>query len=261
MLDGTVIGTALPRIVEQVGGTDSWYVWLVTAYLLTSSVSVPVYGRFSDLYGRRPLLLFGVAVFLTGSLACGLAGSMGVLIVSRAFQGLGAGALLTLGMAAIRDLHPPSRPEGLIRMQTLLAAMMIAGMVGGPLVGGLLTDHASWRWAFLLNLPIGAVAAAVVAVLLPDRRPSREPGGRLDAAGIALLTAGLSLALIGLSLKGNTGRGWTDPAVLGSLLGGLALLVALVPVERRAATPVLPPSLLRRRTYAALLVSGFFFQV
>ncbi|MEU1388391.1 MULTISPECIES: MDR family MFS transporter [unclassified Nonomuraea] len=260
MLDGTVVGTALPRIVAQVGGTTSWYVWLITAYLLTSSVSVPIYGRFSDLYGRRRLLLSGIAIFLTGSLACGLAGSMEILIVSRAVQGVGAGALLTLGMALIRDLHPPHRTEGLIRMQTLLAAMMIVGMVGGPLVGGLLADHAGWRWAFLVNLPAGALAATLIALLLPDRRPPRS-SGRLDAAGIALLTAGLSLVLVGLSLKGNTGRGWSDPAVLGSLLGGVALLVALVPVERRADTPVLPPRLMRRRTYAALLAGGFFFQV
>lgn len=135
MLDGTVVGTALPRIVEHIGGSDSWYVWLFTAYLLTSSVSVPVYGRFSDLYGRRWLLLGGLAVFLLGSLACGLAGSMEALIVSRAVQGLGGGALLTLGMALIRDLHPPSRTEGLSRMQTVLATMMVLGMVGGPIVG------------------------------------------------------------------------------------------------------------------------------
>ncbi|GAA4633785.1 hypothetical protein GCM10023196_072750 [Actinoallomurus vinaceus] len=265
MLDGTVVGTALPRIVEQVGGRGSWYVWLVTAYLLTSSVSVPVYGRFSDLYGRRTLLLGGLSVFLAGSLACGLAGSIETLIVSRAVQGVGAGALLTLGMALIRDLYPPGRAQGLIRMQTMLATMMVLGMVGGPIVGGLLTDHAGWRWAFWLNLPIGLTAAAVLVLALPGHRPATAPSGRLDVAGILLLTAGLALVLTGLSLKGNATpaepRSWTDPPIAGALLGGLALLALLVPVERRAAVPVLPLRLFRDRTYTALLSAGFFFQV
>lgn len=265
MLDGTVVGTALPRIVEQIGGGDSWYIWLVTAYLLTSSVSVPVYGRFSDLYGRRRLLLGGLAVFLAGSLACGLAGSMEALAVSRAVQGLGAGALLTLGMALIRDLYPPSRADGLIRMQTVLATMMVLGMVGGPIVGGLLADHAGWRWAFWLNLPIGLTAAAVLALALPDNRPAQTPSGRLDAAGIVLLSTGLALALTGLGFKGNATvnhpLSWTDPAVAGCLLGGLTLLALLVPVERRASVPVLPLRLFRHRSYSALLTAGFFFQV
>ncbi|WAP59675.1 MFS transporter [Streptomyces sp. S465] len=265
MLDGTVVGTALPRIVEQIGGGDSWYVWLVTAYLLTSSVSVPVYGRFSDLHGRRRLLIGGVTVFLVGSIACGLSASMPALIVSRAVQGLGAGALLTLGMALVRDLHPPSRPHGLIRMQTAMATMMVLGMVGGPILGGLLTDHVGWRWAFWLNLPLGLAAVAVIALALPDHRPAAPPSGRLDVAGILFLAAGLSLTLTGLSLKGNATAGhapsWTDPAVMGCLLGGPALLALLLPVERRAAVPVLPLRLFRHRTYSALLTAGFFFQV
>jgi EmrB/QacA subfamily drug resistance transporter len=264
MLDGTVVGTALPRIVEQIGGSGGWYVWLVTAYLLTSSISVPVYGRFSDLYGRRRLLLSGLALFLAGSLACSLAGSMEVLIICRAGQGLGAGALLTLGMALIRDLNPPSRTEGLIRMQTAMGAMLVLGLVGGPIVGGLLADHAGWRWAFWLNLPIGLAAGAVLVLVLPDRRPAVAPSGRLDIAGVLLLAAGLSLALTGLSLKGTPAGGrapsWTDPTVAGCLLGGLALLALLVPVERRASVPVLPLRLFRHRTYSALLTGGFFFQ-
>ncbi|WP_327393607.1 MFS transporter [Streptomyces sp. NBC_01186] len=238
---------------------------MVTAYLLTSSVSVPVYGRFSDLYGRRRLLLGGLGLFLAGSLVCGAAASMPALITARAVQGLGAGALLTLGMALIRDLYPPDRTEGLLRMQTVLATMMVLGMVGGPLVGGLLTDHADWRWAFWINLPVGLTAAAVLRAALPDRRPSGAPTGQLDVAGILLLTGGLSLTLVGLSLKGNAAGahpvGWTDPSVAGSLLAGLALLAALIPVERRAALPVLPLRLYRHRAYGTLLTAGFFFQV
>ncbi|MFF9641274.1 MFS transporter [Kitasatospora aureofaciens] len=262
VLDGTVVGTALPRIAQQVGGGGAWYVWLVTAYLLTSSVSVPVYGRFSDLYGRRRLLLGGLAVFLAGSTACALATTMPVLVASRAVQGLGAGALLTLGMALIRDLHPPSRPQSLIRMQTVLAAMTVLGMIGGPILGGLLADHAGWRWAFRLNLPLGLAAWLLIALVLPQCRPATAPTGRLDAAGVLLLTGGLGLVLIGLGLKGNTSAGrWSDPAVGGCLLGGLALLAVLIPVERRAAVPVLPLRLFRNRTYSALLAAGFLFQV
>ncbi|WP_369201501.1 MFS transporter [Streptomyces sp. PU-14G] len=270
MLDGTVVGTALPSIVEQTGGGHTWYVWLVTAYLLTSSVSVPVYGRLSDLYGRRCFLLGGLGIFLIGSLACGLADSLPALIASRAVQGLGAGALLTLGMALLRDLYPPERGVGLVRMQTVLALMTILGLVGGPLVGGLLTDHADWRWAFWINLPLGLAAALILLRALPDRRPpaggslSPSSGQRLDTAGILLLAAGLSLVLISLSLKGNAAGAhparWTDVALAGPLLGGLALLALLLPVERRAALPILPLRLFGHRPYGALLTAGFFFQ-
>ncbi|MFJ4185093.1 MFS transporter [Kitasatospora sp. NPDC089509] len=264
MLDGSVIGTALPQIVKQVGGNDAWYLWLVTAYLLASSVSVPFYGRFSDLRGRRGLLLIGLGIFLVGSLACSLVGSMEALIVSRTVQGLGAGALITLCMATIRDLYPPSRMADMVRVQSVLAVMMVAGMVGGPLIGGLLTDHVGWRSIFLVNLPIGGAALAAIVLVLPSRRPTGVTSGRLDVAGIALLASGLSTLLIGLSLKtqrtGGEAPGWTDPVVALPLVIGVLLLLAMIPVEKRAATPVLPPHLLQQRTYRALLFAGFFFQ-
>ncbi|WP_214416291.1 MFS transporter [Sphaerisporangium fuscum] len=265
MLDGTVVGTAMPRVVAQLGGGQAWYAWTVTAYLLTSTVTVPLYGRFSDLWGRRTPLLAGLAIFLAGSLACGLAGSMGALITFRAAQGVGAGALLTVGMAVVRDLYPPHRMSGMVRMQTVLAGVMVAGMVGGPLVGGVLTDHAGWRWVFLLNVPVGALAAAAIAALLPRHRPYGDGERGLDLAGIGLLTGGLSLVLLGLSLKGyDAGAGspsWGSPAVAVPLAAGLVLLALLVPVERRARVPVLPLHLLARRTYAAVVAAGFFFQV
>ncbi|GAA2633779.1 MDR family MFS transporter [Dactylosporangium fulvum] len=247
LLDGTVIGTALPRIVHEVGGDDTWYLWLVTAYLITSTVSVPIYGRFGDLFGRRRLLLAGLAVFLAGSLACGAAGDIGTLVAARAVQGLGAGSLLALGMAAIRDLGAEA---GSVRMQTLLGGMVVAGMVGGPILGGLLTDHAGWRWTFWVNLPIGVAALAVIAARLPADRARHGTDRRLDVAGITLLTGGLTLVLLALSLQ----RYWLI------LAAGAALLACLVPVERRAEVPILPPAVLGRRSSAALLTGGFWYQ-
>ncbi|WP_129839216.1 MFS transporter [Streptomyces sp. RFCAC02] len=265
MLDGTVVGTALPRITTELGGDDGWYLWLVTAYLLTSSAAVPAWGRYSDLYGRRPLLIAGLTLFLAGSFACGCAQSMPFLIAARAVQGLGGGSLLVLGMAVMRDLYPPDRAAGLVRMQTALAAMMVLGMVGGPLVGGLLADNAGWRWAFWLNLPVGAVVIAVLAAALPPYRAAARPSGRLDATGMLLLAGGISLVLVAFSIKGDAGpghsRGWTDPAVAGSLLTGLLLLAVLVPVERRAAVPVLPLRLFGHRAYASLLTAGLLAQL
>ncbi|MET7397911.1 MFS transporter [Dactylosporangium sp. NPDC005572] len=246
LLDGSIIGTALPAIVRDVGGNDTWYLWLVTAYLITSTVSVPVYGRCADLFGHKRLLLTGLGLFLAGSLACGAAGDLAVLIAARTVQGLGAGALLALAMAILRDKADKDAAKDL---QTAMGVMLIGGLVGGPIAGGLITDHLGWRWAFWLNLPIGLAAGAVIAASLPADHV-RRAGKRLDLAGIALLTGGLTLVLLVLSLQ----RYWL------LLVPAALALLALIPVERRAELPILPPGVLGRRDTAALLSAGFWFQ-
>ncbi|RKT55654.1 MDR family MFS transporter [Saccharothrix australiensis] len=261
MLDQTVIGTAMPQVVADLHGTEAMYTWIVTTYLLTSTVTVPLYGRFSDLYGRKPLLLTGLTIFLVGSLLSGLATSMVALIFFRAVQGIGAGALLTLGATLLRDFYPP---HTVVRLQGLLAANLVLSFLGGPLIGGFLTDHATWRWAFFINLPIGVVIVGVLAVLLPHQKVEHRTG-RFDVPGVVLLISGVSLVLLGLSNKASVVDGtllpWWSPQVAGLLALGLVLLVVLVRVERRAGAPVLPLHMLRNRTFLSATVAGLFFRV
>ncbi len=247
-LDGTATGTAMPKIAEQLHGTGS-LTWVTTAYLLASTVTIPVYGRLADLHGRKLPLLTGLTLFLVGSALCALAQDMPQLIAFRVVQGVGAGALLTVGMTLVRDLYPPERSTGMARMQTLMAGLMAVSLIGGPLEGGLLTDHLGWRWIFLVNLPVGAAAIAVLATLVPHRRPADRDTGRFDVAGVVLLTAAISLILVAL------GAGHA----LALLPVGLALLGAFVAVERRADVPVVPLRLFGSRTFSAVTVAGFLF--
>src|SRR4051812_27734708 len=185
MLDQTIVGTALPAIVRDLHGWSS-YLWVVTAYLVPATVSLPVYARLSDRHGRRALLLIGMALFLAGSALSASAGSMEQLIAWRALQGLGAGALEGLSFILVADLYAGRRNAAL---QGMLAGLMGLSFIAGPLVGGFLADHAGWRWVFLVNLPIGIAAMAVVATVLPASIGRREErGAPLDLRGIALLT-------------------------------------------------------------------------
>src|SRR5438067_694825 len=249
-LDGTATSTAMPKIVEQLHGEQS-LTWVVTAYLLVSTVTIPIYGRLADLHGRKIPLLTGMALFLAGSALCVLAQDMPQLIAFRVVQGTGAGALMTVGMTLVRDLYPPEHSTGMMRMQTLMAGLMVISFIGGPVVGGLLADHLGWRWIFLVNLPIGAVAIAVLARHVPHfRQPDRDTG-RFDTAGVLLLTAGISLILVALNNSlGNA-----------LLVIGIALLVAFVIAERRASVPIVPLRLFGSRTYSAVTLAGFLFTV
>ncbi|WP_245655702.1 MDR family MFS transporter [Microtetraspora fusca] len=252
MLDQTIVGTALPRITAELGGARL-YTWVVTAYLLTSTVTVPLYGRLSDAYGRKPLMLVGVTIFLVGSALSGVAQDMGQLIAFRGLQGLGAGALLPLSLALVVDLFPPERSG---KVQGALGGVMALSYIAGPFLGGLFTDHASWRWAFYVNVPIGVVLIAIIWFRLPHR-PGDAGGARPDYLGIAVFTAAITTLLIGLTEKGVDGNSWTSGPVLGPIAASAVLVAVFVLVERRAAQPIVPLHLFANRTYTLVNVASF----
>ena len=226
-MDQTIVATALPRIVGDLHGF-SHLSWVITAYLITSTVTIPAYGKLSDLYGRRRMFVISISIFLAGSALCGLAGSMGELIAFRALQGIGAGGLLPLSQAAIADLFSP-RERG--RYQGFVGAMWGTASIVAPLAGGSLTDSISWRWIFFVNLPLGILALVVVMRTL--RRGGRVREHRIDWAGAATLGMGITLILLASSW-GGTSAPWVSARVIGPAAVGVALVVAFVLIERRA---------------------------
>jgi EmrB/QacA subfamily drug resistance transporter len=250
-LDQTIVGPVLPRIVTELNGAD-YYTWAVTIYLLTSTVTVPIYGKLSDLYGRKPLLTIGILLFLAGSALSGLSQEMWQLVLFRGIQGLGAGSLFPIALSVIGDLFTPAERG---KYQGLFGAMFGIAFLVGPFLGGYLTDHLSWHWIFFVNLPIGLVALVVIERLLPNVKGHLEQV-RIDWAGVVTLVAGLVPILIGLTIAET--EPVTDPAVLGWIAVGLAMLVVFVLVERRAVEPIVPLHLFRNRTFSASMVSIFF---
>src|SRR5262245_56047864 len=204
-LDQNIVATALPRIVSELGGL-SHLSWMVTSFLVPSTAATPLYGKLSDIYGRRALFFVGVGVFLAGSALCGLAQDMGQLIAFRAVQGLGAGGLITLAQTTVGDLLAP-RERG--RYQGLFTAVFAACSVAGPLLGGFITDALSWRWIFYINLPIGAVALGLIATVL--RKPSQIIHHRIDFEGAALMVGGTVFAILVLTLD-TSREAWSRPA-------------------------------------------------
>jgi EmrB/QacA subfamily drug resistance transporter len=248
-MDQTIVATALPRIVGDLHGF-SHLSWVITAYLITSTVTIPAYGKLSDLYGRRLMFVVSIAIFLTGSALCGVAGSMGELIAFRALQGIGAGGLLPLSQAAIADLFSP-RERG--RYQGLVGAMWGTASIVGPLAGGSLTDSISWRWIFFVNLPLGIVALVVVMRTLPRGGRIREH--RIDWAGAATLGVGITLILLAASW-GGTSAPWGSARVIGPAGAGVALVVAFVWIELRAPEPLLWLGLFSDRVVSLASVAG-----
>jgi EmrB/QacA subfamily drug resistance transporter len=249
-LDQTVVGTALPRIITDLGG-NSLYTWAFTAYLLTATISGPLYGKASDLVGRRPVFLLGVSIFMAGSIFSGLSREMWQFVAARGVQGLGSGALFPIAIATIGDLFTPSERG---RYQGLFGAVFGLASLLGPGVGGLLTDTVGWHWVFFVNLPVGAIVLLTVRRNLPAYHAA-SPRPRIDYAGAALFTAALVPILIGLSNKGAAE--WTDPTV-GGLIGiGLLVLAVFTWVESRAAEPIVPLGLFRIRAFSISVVSVF----
>lgn len=247
----TAFTTAAPELVESLGGLDQ-YSWVFTAYLLTSTVTVPVYGKLADSVGRRPIFVFALLVFLAGAGVGASAQSMTQVVVARAIQGIGAGALVPLAIIVIGDLVPASERG---RWHGATAAVIGAASVLGPLVGGLITDHAHWRWVFLVSVPIGLWALVVGWITLGRiPRPERS-GSRIDVVGAVLLTTGFSAGLLALTWGGRD-HGWWSPHVSGGLALALGALLALVFHERRTADPLVPLTMLRDRTTGPANLAG-----
>ena len=261
-LDQTVVGTALPRIITELNGA-SLYVWVVSAYLLTSTVTVPIYGKFSDVFGRKVMLMIGVSLFLIGSWLSGASQNMNELVIFRGIQGLGAGALFPIVIAIIGDLYSP-RERG--RFQGLFGAVFGLSFIVGPFIGGWITDHISWHWVFYVNVPFGIAALIVLWRVLPGIRQRRASVRDLDYLGIVLFTAGVVPFMLGLSNKGNvssTGQlaNWTDLNVMGLIVLGLVILAGFVLVESRAKEPIIPLDLFKGRDFAVSMVAVFVFGI
>lgn len=252
-LDQTIVATALPTIVGELGGLEH-ISWVVTAYLLCSTASTPLYGKISDLLGRKSVFQFAIVVFLIGSAACGASQNMAQLIAFRAVQGIGAGGLMALSMAIIGDIVPP-RQRG--RYQGYIGISFGLASVAGPLLGGLFVDHLSWRWAFYVNIPLGVVALFVTGIVL--KLPFHRQEHRIDFVGATLLVGATTTALLA-TVWGGDQYAWDSPAILGLAAAAVTLTAAFIAWERRVAEPILPLRLFRnpvvRVSSAGLFILG-----
>src|SRR4051794_39866542 len=243
-IDATVIATAVPSVVAELGGFRQ-FPWLFSVYLLAQAVTVPVYGKLADVFGRKPVMLFGIGLFLLGSILCGVAWSMGALIAFRAVQGLGAGAVQPMSMTIVGDLYSLQERA---KVQGYIASVWGISSVVGPTLGGVFSEYVSWRWIFFVNIPLCLVAAATIGLRFSERVERRRP--RIDYAGAGVLTVALTLLILGL-LEGGQAWAWGPPQSVAVLGGGGVLLAVFVLIERRAADPVVPLRLLRNRLLVA----------
>jgi EmrB/QacA subfamily drug resistance transporter len=251
-LDQTIVGTAMPRIVGDLNGFEH-YAWATTAYMLSSTAVVPIVGKLSDMYGRKVFLMGGAAFFVLTSVFCGLAHDMGQLALLRGAQGIGGGVLMSSVFTAISLLFPPAERG---KMQGLFSAIFGLASILGPLLGGFLTDNFSWRWIFLVNVPVGGAALVVLGFTFPDWRPERK-SHHIDYAGALTLVLGIVPLLLALTWGGRE-LAWTSPELAAMVGFGVALLGVFVWNERRSPEPIIPLALLRSRGIAAPVIALVF---
>ncbi|RST00168.1 DHA2 family efflux MFS transporter permease subunit [Streptomyces sp. WAC07149] len=249
-LDQTIVGTALPTIVADLGGA-AHMAWVVTAYLLAETVATVLVGKFGDLFGRKVIFQISAVIFITGSFLCGLAGNMTLLILWRGLQGIGAGGLMVTSMALIADVVP-LRERG--KYQGAIGAVFGVATVIGPLLGGLFTDHLSWRWAFYVNVPVAVLVVVAAARTIPSVRAAGRPA--IDYLGIALVAAGSSALILATSWGGNE-YAWSSPTIIGLFAGGALALALFCLAETRAAEPMLPMRLFRNPVFTVCSVLSF----
>ncbi|MGD0018557.1 MAG: MDR family MFS transporter [Candidatus Limnocylindrales bacterium] len=249
-LDQTIVGPVLPRITTQLAGAD-YYTWVVTAYLVTSTAAIPVYGKLSDYFGRKPMLMVGISLFLIGSILSGLSQTMWQLIAFRGVQGLGAGALFPISLAVIGDLFTPAERG---KYQGLFGGVFGVAFLVGPFLGGVLTDNLSWHWIFFVNVPVGLVSLYLIGRLLPTVRTANARFS-LDIPGVVTFVGAIVPVLVALTLAEN--GNWLDPYVLGWFAVGFVFLLAFLVAESRVADPMIPLGLFRNRTFAVSAVATF----
>ncbi|MFR0358306.1 MDR family MFS transporter [Streptomyces sediminimaris] len=250
MLDNMIVGTAMPTIVGELGGLEHLS-WVVTAYTLATAAATPIWGKLGDMYGRKTMFMTSIVIFLAGSALSGMAQNMGQLIGFRAIQGLGAGGLMVGVMAIIGDLVPP-RERG--KYQGMMAGVMALAMIGGPLVGGTITDNWGWRWSFYINLPLGVVALGLISVVL--HLPKKRSKAGIDYLGVVLLTVGIT-SIVLVTTWGGTQYAWTSARIMELIGIGVAALIGFVFWQTKAAEPVVPLHIFRSRNFTLMSVIGF----
>jgi len=251
-LDQTIVGTAMPRVVSDLQGLDI-FVWVTTAYMLSSTTVVPIAGKLADIFGRRIMYVLGIVIFMLGSALSGQAHSMTTLILSRALQGIGGGVMMPMAMTIVGDIFPPAQRG---KWQGYMAALFGLSSIVGPTIGGWIVDHSTWRWVFYINIPVGILAAATIFIGLSGEKLAKAKDQSIDYAGVITLILGVVPLLLGLSLGGRD-YAWSSWQILSLFAAAIVFLASFVWIEKKAKDPILSLHLFKNRVFTSVNLVGF----